>query len=70
MNDEHRGSLATVLKSVIWSKVAAEIIELAPSRSVRAVEEMMRVGYHDNVIAHQVSALLVEWLLGRVAHPL
>jgi hypothetical protein len=72
MNDEHRGSPATVSKSVIWSKVGAEITEPAPSRSVRAVdEETMRVGYHDKPIAHQVFVLVVNgWLLSRVAHPL
>jgi len=72
MNDEHRGSPATVSKSVIYSKEGAEITDWAPSRSDRAVdEEMMRVRYHGERIAHQVFSLLVDgWLLSSVAHPL
>ena len=72
MNDEHRGSPATVSKSVIYSKKGAEITDWAPSRSDRAVdEEMIKVGYHDERITHQVFSLLVDgWLLCSVAHPL
>jgi len=72
MNDEHRGSPATVSKSVIYSKESTEITDRAPSRSDQADdEEMMRVGYHDERIAHQVFSSLVDgWLLSSVAHPL
>jgi len=53
MNDEHRGSPATVSKSVINSKEGAEITDGAPSRSDRADdEEMIKVGYHDDRIAY------------------
>ena len=47
MNDQHRGFPATVLTSVIWPKVGAELIDVAPSRSDQAVDEEMREGYHD-----------------------
>ena len=72
MNDEHRGSPATVSKSVIYSQEGAETADWVPSRSDQADdEEMMRVGYHDEQIAHQVFSLLVDgWLLSSVAHPL
>jgi hypothetical protein len=72
MNDEHRGSPAGVLKSVIQSKVGAEITGPAPSRSDRAVdEETMRVGYHEKPISHQVFVPVINgWLLSRVAHTL
>jgi len=72
MHDEHRGSPAIVLKSVIRSDNGAEITGSAPLRLVRAVgEETMRARSHDKPIAHQVFSLFVNArILSCVAHPL
>ena len=72
MNDEHRGSPATESKSVIYSKEGAETADWVPSRSDRADdEEMLRVGYHDERIVHQVFSSLIDgWLLSSIAYPL
>ena len=72
MHDEHCGSLAIVLESVIRSDNCAEITGSAPLRLVRAVgEETMSVRSHDKPIAHQVFALVVNArILSCVAHPL
>jgi len=72
MHDEHRGSLAIVLESVIPSDIGTEITGSAPSRSVRAIgEEMMRVRSHDKPIAYQVFLLVVNArIFSCVAHPL
>ena len=75
MHDEHRGSRATVSESVIGSDNGAEITELAPSRSVRAIgEETMRTRSHDKqqaYITHQVFVFVINArILSCVVHPL